>query len=903
MRVHQRVPEQKVQRKCDCSSGGDCGCGGKKKVQRKARVSQPFDPEEREADRMAEQALSGSPVPAEPGETPALRSRGEGGGTPLPQRDFFEQRLGHDFSAVRVHDDSRAHSLAAGYGARAFTFGPDIYFGSGQLDPYGPSGRHLIAHELTHTVQQDGDTTVRRLVSTGTPHIRELLSYGITDWAIRDAEAHEAIAALSGMTPIDLADTVGALDDDDNKYLDRLFDNITEDDQRKFRSVLQDIQKSRHWKVKDKEGHESSRVDSCPPKDRGKLDAAQATGLHWIDTAVAKLKALIANPKTKTAVEAAAALKTHFKASDADTAGKLVIRLEALGADIRSGRASVECAAPTDPMCADFAAYATSGPIMRYCQRFLDMDAESRAGTLVHESAHLFAENLGEVRHATDRAYTHERLYRFLTTAEAFDNADSYEAIIDQLGRGEEVPITAPEDSVSDCGQNADAVRLAVARAQRVNTQTLNHLASATQAGFAPTIARLFPEKNRPNLESVVDTYRGLSARLSSSVSIECEDSCAPSATGYYRKPGWAAHVCPSFFSLAPDAQVPEMYQLLMAFSASLSNEEAKPYTALALEQNQKGPAPTGPPPPPPPKLYVHDSRPKTDDPAAYGALVKFFVDVQPKIQEWVTKTTADTKARPDFVQLRKMVTVMDELVADLKARTLRINFNAPVEATKGAYQMTEDELRLRKPAAGLSQAAIAANVIHEYVHVQQDRDISDETSASTTPVQETSEDRLRREVSAFMPEAYFVEALQALGHADAAGPAGEVDVYKLFRGFNTSILTAKTAKERERQLETRNMYVAGSYKPELDKQSPSLTYRIEIESNGKATLFGPAKIELGMIPLKTMPRTALRDLLLARLQSNAADEIARARTAGTKLLYFRAYFEGNELVELAFAP
>ena len=67
--------------------------------------------------------------------------------------------------------------------------------------------------------------------------------------------------------------------------------------------------------------------------------------------------------------------------------------------------------------------------------------------------------------------------------------------------------------------------------------------------------------------------------------------------------------------------------------------------------------------------------------------------------------------------------------------------------------------------------------------------------------------------------------------------------------------------------------------------------------------LYGPAKIDLGVIPLQTMPRTKLRELLLARLQANAAEELARAKATGAKLVYFRAYYEDNEVAELAFAP
>jgi Domain of unknown function (DUF4157) len=79
-----------------------------------------------------------------------------GGGQPLtePARNFFEPRFGHEFSRVRVHKDSQADSLARSLCARAFTFGRDIFFRSGEFEPGTSHGRRLLAHELTHTIQQ-----------------------------------------------------------------------------------------------------------------------------------------------------------------------------------------------------------------------------------------------------------------------------------------------------------------------------------------------------------------------------------------------------------------------------------------------------------------------------------------------------------------------------------------------------------------------------------------------------------------------------------------------------------------------------------------------------------------------------------------------------------------------------
>ncbi|MBV9169443.1 MAG: DUF4157 domain-containing protein [Chloroflexi bacterium] len=77
-------------------------------------------------------------------------------GRPLdgPDRAFFEPRFGHNFSEVRVHADTQASAAAHEVTAQAFTVGEHIVFSQGQFAPNSTAGRHLLAHELTHVVQQ-----------------------------------------------------------------------------------------------------------------------------------------------------------------------------------------------------------------------------------------------------------------------------------------------------------------------------------------------------------------------------------------------------------------------------------------------------------------------------------------------------------------------------------------------------------------------------------------------------------------------------------------------------------------------------------------------------------------------------------------------------------------------------
>src|SRR5262249_39868827 len=105
---------------------------------------------------------AGSGRPAEAGPAPDLVERTlQEPGRPLDpgSRQFFESRFGYEFGRVRVHTGSQAAASAESLGARAYTLGADIVFGAHEFAPETAEGRKLIAHELTHVVQQGGGGT------------------------------------------------------------------------------------------------------------------------------------------------------------------------------------------------------------------------------------------------------------------------------------------------------------------------------------------------------------------------------------------------------------------------------------------------------------------------------------------------------------------------------------------------------------------------------------------------------------------------------------------------------------------------------------------------------------------------------------------------------------------------
>lgn len=140
-RVAQQVvcmPEPLIQKKCRCSSGGQpCAkCAEEKEkmnIQRKADAS----------------AVSDSSVPDN-----FMSSLGVGQPLDKATRNYFEPRFGMDFSQIRVHTGSKAETSASSINAHAYTLGNNVVFGRGQYQPQTIRGKRLLAHELTHTMQQ-----------------------------------------------------------------------------------------------------------------------------------------------------------------------------------------------------------------------------------------------------------------------------------------------------------------------------------------------------------------------------------------------------------------------------------------------------------------------------------------------------------------------------------------------------------------------------------------------------------------------------------------------------------------------------------------------------------------------------------------------------------------------------
>ncbi len=228
-----------LQRKPGCACGGGCPrCRNTLPIQTKLTVSEPGDAYEKEADQIAEEMMPKNSAPCSCGgtcpkcaaeekylaqrkTTPASSESGLsvsenfiselGLGQPLDRATcaFFEPRFGCDFSNVRIHTDVQAAESAQAVNAQAYTVGQDVVFGAGQYAPRTTAGKRLLAHELTHVVQQRGTRPPTALHSM-TPRLLQR--------APQPSEAEEAAWAFGHPGMIT---TVGATDvsDEPNEFV------------------------------------------------------------------------------------------------------------------------------------------------------------------------------------------------------------------------------------------------------------------------------------------------------------------------------------------------------------------------------------------------------------------------------------------------------------------------------------------------------------------------------------------------------------------------------------------------------------------------------------------------------------------------------------------------------------
>lgn len=207
--------EKKIQEKCEaCEKGNAISKVSEneetKNVQRKCETC------EDEEKKVQKKSVGNKEIKTNSIEQSLHNSKGGGSSLPTTSKMQMERGFGVDFSKVRIHDNTTSAQMNRDLGAQAFTNGNDIYFNSGKFSPSSKSGKHLLAHELTHVIQQNkgihnniqracenSPTTVPSTgmngcsTETSRPsHQNTEINYVVGHWAI-DASGLAALSAIA----------------------------------------------------------------------------------------------------------------------------------------------------------------------------------------------------------------------------------------------------------------------------------------------------------------------------------------------------------------------------------------------------------------------------------------------------------------------------------------------------------------------------------------------------------------------------------------------------------------------------------------------------------------------------------------------------------------------------------
>ena len=171
-----------IQRKC-------AHCEEQEKAQRKPLA--PF---------IQQKGTAGGTMASEAVSSKISTTKGSGDSMDNSTKSFMESRFGTDFSSVKIHTGNEAIQMNRELGAKAFTVGSDIYFNQGQYQPESNSGKHLLAHELTHTVQQGAispkaQTKIQKAGAAPVPRKTIWVNVGFDSSAVADDKTMKKLRA------------------------------------------------------------------------------------------------------------------------------------------------------------------------------------------------------------------------------------------------------------------------------------------------------------------------------------------------------------------------------------------------------------------------------------------------------------------------------------------------------------------------------------------------------------------------------------------------------------------------------------------------------------------------------------------------------------------------------------
>ena len=419
-------------------------------------------------------------------------------GQPLDSstRAMMEPRFDRDFGDVRVHTDTTAAQSARAVNAHAYTVGQDVVFGSGQYQPQTDEGAHLLAHELTHVVQQSSGPTTAQ-----------------SSKAISDPSDAAEVEADSVATQVMSGDEIVGVNQSPSASLHAL--SNSERDWLIAGGVVAGGVAAGFIVAAAIGAFDSSKFRNCDENQQRGINAAADTGRMWIDNAVTRVDAVLSDPQQADEIMVNR-LQKNFHIAPTDRANLSRLR-QGLG-QIQAGFAQLtfECDNNCDDSGQDSVGAHVPGLLLgiylkygriHICPRFFtgprdpaDEMPHEREHILVHEMAHRFIGTRGDVYH---RGRTMAQ-YLHLSTEEALGNADSYTQFAKELFNLTREPASENTGTAAS-GSTGGTVHRKVAHggsAPKVRRKLQRQPAPETQETPAPT-----PEA-QPAPEAKAEEYK-----------------------------------------------------------------------------------------------------------------------------------------------------------------------------------------------------------------------------------------------------------------------------------------------------------------------------------------------------------------------------------------------------------
>ena len=485
----------------------------------------------------------------------------QSGGKPMDDgtRSFMENRIGYDFSNVKVHTDQVAAKSAQSINALAYTTGNNIVFNEGQYVPSTQSGKRLLAHELTHVVQQGSlsNQSVQRFPENDPVHGPILDQFSAETGIPRD-------------------------------------------------QASQHSPEYQQWLSSKTQGFNVNIDSSC---NRADIIDIVNQSLTWLDDVYHQLLEYDADevfkdviPPRSNHARIAGALQQAFNTTDRSYVEVIRRRFLHVAQTLRTnGRITINC---NGPHCtsggASFTAAYVSGPYaLTMCS--IGTTSARPIATFIHELTHAIIPQIGisndvsTVGRIRDRAYRGDRVFQHLSPEETLDNADSYGILAELLHtRVNTQLVTQHADTEQSCTQPNLALE-AFARADQWNSFALDELdldvtllqgaaLNTLVAGNLAMLNRAFPNitttaqltalrdafqlLNRSGFDSITANFKCVTASDSlcgSSVAYSLGGKVSSSSVTLQNiRIGETARICPDWFSLSADDRIRTIYAAFM---------------------------------------------------------------------------------------------------------------------------------------------------------------------------------------------------------------------------------------------------------------------------------------------------------------------------------------------------